>query len=131
MPVYLYQNPKTGEVVEIFQKINEEHKYIDKNGTEHKRVFTVPFVSFDSRINPHSSADFVEKTKNKKGTIGDLLDKSKELSIARGGESSDPVLKKYFSKYEKEKGVKHSAEIRKEKRKKSKEKLKKIGISVS
>jgi len=131
MPIYLFENPKTKEIIEIFQNMKDDHIFFDKDGLEFKRVFTSPNYSIDSKIDPFSSKDFAEKTRNKKGTIGDLLNKSKELSDKRGGESNDPVLKQYLSSYSQEKGVKHSSEIKKQKLEKANKKLKKFGVSIS
>jgi predicted nucleic acid-binding Zn ribbon protein len=131
MPIYLFQNPETEEIVEIVQSMNEKHSFFDEKGLEYKRVYTVPSSSIDSKIDPFSSSDFVNKTRNKKGTVGDLLNKSRELSEKRGGDGRDPVMKNYFSSYQKEKGVKHSSEIKKEKLEKANKKLKKFGISFS
>lgn len=130
MPIYLFQNPKNLEIVEVFQGINEEHKYIDANGVEYQRVITAPFVSFDTKIDANSSSDFVNKTRNKKGTIGDLLNASKELSEKRGGEKYDPIKKKYYKEYESKNGVKHASEIATIKKEKLKEKIKKSPIKV-
>ncbi len=131
MPLYIFQNPETKEVVEILQKMNEKHQYFDKDNLEYARLYTVPNYAVDSKINPFSAKDFAEKTRNKKGTIGDLLNESKELSEKRGGQASDPVLRNFLSSYEKEKGVKHSSQIKNEKIEKANQKLKKIGISLS
>jgi len=131
MPIYLFQNPNTGEVIEVFQAMKDDHTFIDKDGLKYKRLFTSPNYAIDSKIDPFSSKDFAEKTRNKKGTIGDLLNQSKELSEKRGGESNDPVLKNYLSSYQAEKGVKHSSQIKKEKLEKANKKLKKFGVSFS
>lgn len=131
MPIYLFQNPNTGEVVEVFQAMKDDHIFIDNDGLKYKRLFTSPNYAIDSKIDPFSSKDFAEKTRNKKGTIGDLLNQSKELSEKRGGESNDPVLKNYLSSYQAEKGVKHSSQIKKEKLEKANKKLKKFGVSIS
>ena len=51
-----------------------------------------------------------------KGTVGDLLDKSSELSNQRAQENGgvDPLKKKYYENYSKErKGAKHPNEIKK------------------
>ena len=111
--------------------MNEEHIFFDKNGLKYNRIYTSPNYAIDSKIDPFSSKDFAEKTRNKKGTIGDLLNKSKELSEKRGGETNDPVLKNYLSSYEKDKGVKHSSEVKKEKIQKANKKLKKFGVSIT
>ena len=131
MPIYIFQNPKTKEVVEIVQRMDEIHSYTNEYGIEYVRLYTIPNCSIDSKIDAYSSKDFAEKTRNKKGTIGDLLNKSKELSEKRGGQSNDPVLKTFLSSYEKEKGVKHSLQIKNEKIEKANKKLKKFGISFS
>ena len=95
MPEYLFQNPDTGEVVSVIQGIDEEHVY-SEDGKQFDRVFTVPNASVDSTLDPFSAQQFTDKTKNMKGTMGEIWDYSKELSEKRkqvtGGE--DPVRKK-------------------------------------
>ena len=130
MPIYSFQNPETGEIVDVIQKMNDAHTFIDENGLEYIRLFFSPNVSIDSNINAFSSKDFVEKTKNKKGTIGDLFDKSRELSEKRGGSGADPVLKKYYDSYAKDNGVKHANQINQENKSKANNSLKKLGISI-
>lgn len=80
MPLYTYENPKTGETIDVLQGMNEKHTYIDENGLEWKRVFQVPNAAVDSQIDANNPVAFIDATKNKKGTYGDLLDKSNELS---------------------------------------------------
>ena len=38
MPVYIYQNPKTKEVVELVQSINDAHDYTDESGLKCNRM---------------------------------------------------------------------------------------------
>jgi predicted nucleic acid-binding Zn ribbon protein len=85
MPLYIYLNSETQEYVEIFQKMNDVKEYFGENGDETtwKRIFTVPNASFDSKIDPFKASEFARKTGSKKGTYGDLLDKSAELSQQR------------------------------------------------
>lgn len=108
MPIYLYQNEETGEVKEILQSMNEEHVYFE-NGLQWKRVYTVPSASIDTNINPFSEKEFVEKTGTKRGTIGDVMDLSSELSQKRAelNGKEDPVKRKMFNDYEKKTGKKH------------------------
>jgi hypothetical protein len=108
MPEYLYENPKTGEVVSVIQGINEDHSH-NEDGIEYQRVFTSPNMAVDSDYSSLSERQFVESTRNKKGTLGDLWDASKEASIKREkAYGKDPVREKYFKKYsEKRKGTKH------------------------
>ena len=109
MPMYLFKNPKNGEIAEIFQKIDDEHSFKDSSGLKWERIFTVPFTSVDTRIDPNSSSEFVKKTANKNMNLGELWDTSKELSEKRQKSSGkDPVKEKYFKDYSKKrKGKKH------------------------
>lgn len=131
MPIYVFENPNTLELIEVFQSINEEHSYYDESGLKYNRVITPPFVSFDTKIDPYSSSSFIEKTKNKKGTIGDLLDASRDLSEKRGGDKNDPVKNKYYKDYEKKNGVKHVSEISEIKKTKLNNVIKKTPIKIS
>lgn len=108
MPLYTYENPKTGETIDVLQGMNDEHTYIDENGLEWKRVFQIPNAAVDSQIDANNPLAFVDATKNKKGTYGDLLDKSAELSEKRAKEygGKDPVKEKFLSDYSKKSGGK-------------------------
>lgn len=130
MPIYTFEHPENGNTIDVVQSMNEKHEYFDEDGLQYKRVYYSPNMSIDSQIDAFSSKDFAEKTRDKKGTIGDLLDKSKELSEKRGGERSDPVLKNFYSSYEKQNGIKHSNQIKSEKLESANNKLKKFGISI-
>jgi hypothetical protein len=111
MPEYLYQHPKTEEVKSVFQSVHDKHEYIDKDGIKWNRIYTVPQMGVDTKMDASmNSKKFAEMTGNKKGTLGDLYDQSKELSEARkkvyGGK--DPVKQKYWENWSKtRKGKKH------------------------
>ena len=110
MPIYTYEHPETGETVDIVQTMSEEHSYTDENGLKWKRVFQVPMASSDSQIDANDPKAFVEATRNKKGTVGDMMDMSRELSEKRASKhgGTDPVKDKFFKEYsEKRKGAKH------------------------
>lgn len=116
MPLYCYQNEETGEIKDVFQGMNDVHEYFGEDGSEDgwKRVFTVPQASIDSHIDPFKASDFAAKTGGKKGTYGDLLDRSAELSEKRADSNGgvDPIKQKYFENYSKERrGAKHHAEL--------------------
>lgn len=81
MPLYEYENPETGEVIEVFQEINDEHTYF-QGGTQWRRVWSHTF-SLSSNIDPFDPQAFVRKTGEGKMTMGDITDLSKELSIKR------------------------------------------------
>ena len=110
MPEYLYQHPDTEETKSIIQSIHDKHEYIDEQGIKWNRVYTVPQMGIDTKMNASTSErEFSEKTKNKRGTLGDMFDKSKELSEARKKMyGKDPVKKKYWDNWSKKrKGKKH------------------------
>lgn len=106
MPLYSYSNPKTGEIKDIVQGMNDEHVYIE-DGVKWDRVFSKPQASVDTKIDPFSSQDFSNKTSSKKGTLGDIFDLSKEASIKRSEKIGfDPVKEKYYEDYSKKRGGK-------------------------
>lgn len=111
MPQYLYEHIESGEVVEIFQHMKDEHIFCGQNGDEKgqwRRVWTVPQASIDSKIDPFSKRDFVEKTGRKKGTYGDLLDAAKEAHEQRvAKEGRDTVKEKFLTDYKKTNGIDH------------------------
>ena len=103
MPLYLFKNPENGEIKEIVMSMNDIHEY-SENGVPWDRVFTVPQASVDTNIDPFSREKFLEKTA-KAGTVGDLWDRSKELSIKREEKrGKDEVKEKFYSDYSKERG---------------------------
>lgn len=117
MPIYIYHNEETDEYREIFQSMNEKHEYFGESGeeTSWKRVFTCPHASIDSKMDPFKAEDFARKTGSKKGTYGDLLDKSAELSHQRAEMAGgvDPVKEKYFKDYSaKRRGAKHPDQMK-------------------
>ncbi len=109
MPIYIFQRPKSDEIIEVIQGVNDDHVFIDNEGVKWERVFTVPNASIDTRIDPFSEKDFSSKTKNKKGTVGDLMDASKEASEKRDRLTGrDPVKQEHFKNWSKaRRGKKH------------------------
>lgn len=120
MPQYSFSNPQNDlDVVSIVMSVNDVHEYY-KNGVKWNRVWTIPQASIDSRIDPNSAKDFSNKTANKRGTVGDLWDKSAELSSKRAEkEGIDPIKSSFYENYSKQnKGRLHMDQI-KEKREKT------------
>ncbi len=123
MPLYAFEKVKKPSVKEEFfftmkeaPKVSEIIK--DDKGVEWRRIFTLPFAGIDTKIDHNSPQDFVEKTGKKRGTYGNILDASKELSDKRAKErgGEDPVQKKFFKEYsQKRNGVKHLEEKKKTK----------------
>jgi hypothetical protein len=126
MPIYLFQNPETDEVKEVVLGMNDPKVY-QNDGVNWVRLFTIPNAAIDTRVDPHSAKDFVKAT-NKKGTIGDLFDRSAELSEKRKEKiGHDPLKEKYYENYSKtRKGKKHPDVIKREKT----DSLKKLGITL-
>ena len=102
MPVYIYQNPKSGEIKEVIQSVHDKHEYTENN-LKWNRIFTVPEVNTQEKLNANSSKeDFARVTGNQRGTLGDLWDRSGELSEKRSKiYGKDPVKQKYFKDWSK------------------------------
>ena len=109
MPFYVYKHPEKEEYREVFQGMNDEHVY-SEDGVEWDRVFLSPNASIDSSVDPFNKQQFMDSTYNKKGTLGDVMDYSAELSAKRAEKSGgkDPIKEKYYKEYSKERnGVEH------------------------
>jgi predicted nucleic acid-binding Zn ribbon protein len=105
-PLYTYLNEQTGETRDVFQGMNDDHSF-SEGGIAWRRVYYSPQMSIDTKVDPYSAKDFTKAT-NKKGTIGDMMDLSAELSNKRADkEGADPVKQKHFQDYEKKNKKKH------------------------
>ena len=119
MPNYAFvsvSNPKV--VTERFYHMDDAPSIgsliTDENGSQWRRLAVNPQASFDTQCDPHSAADFVKAT-NKRGCVGDLWDRSKEMSLKRADKEGgiDPVKQKFYDRYaRKRKGKRHPQEIR-------------------
>ena len=115
MPIYVYKHPEKEEYEEVLQGMSEEHTY-SKNGVEWERIFLSPNASISSDADPFSANSFIEKTGKMKGTMGDMLDYSAELSEKRAAANrgEDPVKEKFYKEYSAaRKGAKHPDELKK------------------
>ena len=109
MPIYVYRHPEKEEYREVFQGMNDEHVY-SEDGVEWDRVFLSHNASIDSSVDPFNKQQFMDSTYNKKGTLGDVMDYSAELSAKRAEKSGgkDPIKEKYYKEYSKERnGAEH------------------------
>ena len=114
MPIYIYKNPVTEDLIEVFQSMNDEHIYIDEDGLKWQREFTTSQLNTVGSFDPWSSNDFVSKSSDK-DTVGDRMDRSAELSEKRADQNGgvDPIKQKYFEKYSKERrGAKHPEQMK-------------------
>ena len=48
MPTYVFENPKTGEIIEVIQRMNDRHTYVDEQGLEWDRAWSVSNLNFDN-----------------------------------------------------------------------------------
>lgn len=117
MPMYLFQNPKTQEVVEIMQSMKANHVYIDEDGLSWNRIFTVPNASMDSGgIDPYSKDDFLKATDKKGITCGEMFDLSAEMSQKREHkDGKDKIKEKTQKDYRKKTGKAHPEVLKKRK----------------
>lgn len=100
MPQYSYQSP-AGEIKDVIQTMSEPHVY-EENGIKWTRIFTVPQGNADARIDPFDNKGFVERSGKKRGTVGNLIDASKEASEKRKKIiGTDPIRKEYYDNWSK------------------------------
>jgi hypothetical protein len=110
MPIYTFKNPETDEVVEVLQKMAEDHSYTDEEGSQWERVWYPTNFSIDGTINPWSKDSFNKSAEGKNYTLGEMWDRSAEMSAIRAEkEGADPVKEKWEKDYAKNrKGMKYS-----------------------
>jgi predicted nucleic acid-binding Zn ribbon protein len=104
MPIYTFENPETGETDDLYFGINDDKVFVDDGGVTWRRVFIAPNISVNSGGDPFSKKDFIEKTSDK-GTYGDLMDRSRDMSEKRKDKLGyDPMRQKYFKEYSSKRG---------------------------
>ena len=134
MPLYLYENKKTGEVVEVLQGMKELHEYSGIDNREKglwRRVYVNPTLSSDTRVDAFDQKSFVNSTVGKNDTYGDLFERSAEASAKRAERyGKDPIKEKKFAEYSKMTNGKVHPEQQKEKFKKALDKANKAGINI-
>ena len=101
MPLYTFSHPETEEIKDVFFHMNDEKKFIDEDGVEWRREYMSPELNTTGSTDPWDSKQFVEKTGSTQGTVGDLLDRSADLSKERASQNGgvDPVKEKYYKNY--------------------------------
>ncbi len=127
MPIYIFE--LDGVYKEVVQTMKEPHVFIDENGRSWSRVFVSPQAAQNTKCDPFSSKDFVNKSASKKGNIGNLFDAAKEASIKREEKAGvDRIKEQSFLDYSKKRrGMLHPEQ----KKKLSRERLKKVGIEIT
>lgn len=102
MALYSYQHPVTKEIKEIVQCMNDDHQFVDEKGVKWERLWTKPTAAQNTQFDPFDSKDFISKTHGKVGTLGNLMDKSLELSQKRQAIAGfDKVKEQWFNRYSK------------------------------
>lgn len=99
--------------------MNDEKKYIDEKGIQWFRVWSqAPNAGIDSiSIDPFDDKKNLEKIKNTKGSIGDMMDYSKEQSDRRTEKlgKTDPKKQEFYDRYASERGGKRHINEKREK----------------
>ena len=84
--------------------INANHNYTDEKGCRWSRIWNLPQINSTSasNIDPFNKKQWTERTREKKGTLGNLFDESKEMSLKRTDkEGFDVHREKYYADYSK------------------------------
>lgn len=120
MPSYEFENLKTQEIQDFYFSLDNYPKLgeiREIEGQQWKRIMSIaPYGSVDGKsTDPFNQQKFIEKTANSKGSVGDVMDRAKEMSEARKAKLGyDPVQNKYFDDWTKKRsGKTHPADTRK------------------
>lgn len=92
--IYLFENPETGELRDVHFNIDDEKIY-EEDGVVWQRRWTPPQIATDTKLDPYSQKQFIEKTR-KSGTVGDLWDRSAEMSQIRADKDGKDFVKEKF-----------------------------------
>lgn len=113
MPEYSFTHPKTKKVINLFFRMNEKKEYVDKKGVAWERVWCIPNASVDAAIDPFSEGQFIDKIGKTKGSIGDVWDRSAELSEKRASKRDgvDPVKKKKYDDFKRKNRKPHINQV--------------------
>jgi len=129
MPAYEFESP-SGEYTTIVFTMKDAPSIgtvVIHEGKEWRRIPSLPQANNDTKIDPYSEKDFVKYTGARKGTYGEMLDLSKELSEKRAGNSGEDHVKEKFMDQQEKATNRVSFE---RKKKKAKEKLDKMGFGL-
>ncbi len=111
MPNYSFENLKTKEIKVFFFPLDNHptwNEVREIEGQKWKRIMEerAP-LGIIKNSTPSSSQEFLDETKRKKGTVGDLIERSAELSEQRAKQSPtgrDPTRDKYLDNWSKKRG---------------------------
>lgn len=113
MPLYEFEDSK-GKIVTLVFVSKDAPKVGETIVVKRKkltRIFSLPQVSFDVKVDPFNEGQFVRKTGSVKGDkMGDIWARSEELSEKRAAKAGgrDPIKEQYLKDYSaKRKGKPH------------------------
>ena len=107
MPQYDYSNPDDpSDIISLWQSVHEEHSYTI-GGVKWDRVWTVPQIGIDTKIDGFDEKKFLDKT-SKGGKMGDIWNLSEEMSGKRADKAGgiDPIKAASDKKYSDDRGGK-------------------------
>ncbi len=123
MPLYVFERVDDPAVTtDLLYSMNTAPsigKVVVVDKIQWRRVAVKPQASFDTKADPRSVDDFLKVT-NKRQSVGDMLDRSKEMAIKRREkEGVDTVQQGYFKDYSRRRrGTVHPEQKRQESAKK-------------
>lgn len=106
MVLYSFINEITQEIRDVSFGMNDVKEYFGEPGEENikwRRLYIVPQMAMDTKVDPFSGENFVRKTATTK-TYGELWDRSAEMSHLRSEKlgAPDPMRtkaeKEFYSK---------------------------------
>ncbi len=140
MPYYCFSNAETGETQDVFYHMADAPKigsFVEIDGQQWRRELTTSQLAVAGLkpVDPFNAKDFVRKTGEMKGNLGDLWDASKELSQQRAAkEGVDVVKEKFYVDYSKKRrSTPHMSQLKEKQEaamKTATEKMKALGISI-
>lgn len=125
--IYPFVSLDEKETIDLHYPIKEAPSIgsiVVHEGREWRRVFAIPSPTYDSTIiDPNSALAFEKSNDGKRYTLGDVWDKSAEMSARRASKyGSDPVKQAYYDNYAKSrKGARHPNELKERQAKQSQE----------
>ena len=63
MPLYTYRNPSTNESIDVIQRMSDEHVYVDDDGLQWERVWSIPQATMGLNNSADSESQFIDKPK--------------------------------------------------------------------
>ncbi len=135
MPLHSYIHDESGETIDVFVEItapNIEHQRQIVGERTFRRVYEPVHFCKDARTGDATKEDYLRKTQDKRGvTLQEMANISKEFSEQRAARDGvDGVKEQFYKTYEKDMGAPHKDVVKRDRKKKAQESLKKFGVNV-